>query len=1451
MTAGRPTATPPKTPRPIILSFRGAASLRVLNLSALATASAEDSPRQVALNLEQLPYVQEFKGHPESRGSKDPKTLPNTMSFRRNRAMTLDKFKARQAATRRDGELIVSRSLIGPLTVSAKVIRTETKVPALSGAAFNREAVLEKGIHVHWALPDSLTRAKLMPDGGAHAARFHAVPDVWLVIRFNPGPPIEVVNAKRSWRAWVVDSVEGTAVPLASWVPPTRNSKLVHTVAGMLPNGAIKGYPGWGLWSASQGSFEPAQAAYYPAARARFGFYDNVTDLPATGNVSYVVVGWFADRNHDPLYMAKDKLGLLNDWKISHHLRAGTYAEVNTMTPHAGAAAVKPAFSVSGIAVKDLVLPAGKEVDFARAVARGGTAASQSKLTEAMSASFPVAQAASSATVHGVAGFNGPTDLVIHGSCVEVPLSGSTTVGAAIKTDDIRLFPSVRRAMADVAAANTGSAEQVDAVEMMLDDVESMKSSLSGVLDMPGAAHAATFQNVPGKSHWYARLEVQPKSSPWQLMTQFDTQVMQISPSLQATGQWPQATMRSLSNKQEWMRKVYAPALVTEPPVVAPPQLTDADYATWRESVMQALTATINAPQAAGKAIHPTLIQVLDRRKDAQPTLIGKTAGRGGSDGAAWWVDVTDVKAMNELLLSVQGAKVILPNVDNLLELPGQRWNRPWSPHVVLYGTGRSFKAGADGRFRADGYLKTRQSGETVMGLSVGSYARVNGKDIIDKPNELFSKPGLPSDVRALVHESLLLDTESAGVMAQLALGRTATRDTLALAHKRMKSAVRGLWLARDQKTVLARNPKLSAVAAYGTYPSDVAMSPWQDPRDPLFVDVNYSHPFSTLAADWVLDQDRVEMRAAGPAATNPAPGAPPAGMVEVIEERTLVTATVAKVLESTLVTKKSADVTGTLVTAQKPPKGVTADTFKQMDIISAPLTAFDSSLVARGHRERSGALRLNRLQLVDMFGLAREWKSATDPLSAAGDAALTYWTELAPRLPYWSRLLFRLQQAANPGQEATPLAHPVCGILVPDFIEHALEVFDGNGQALGQLTTDRPRFGGGLDTPGASLQVELRLAPVGRHGIEPAARRRSARRGAEPAAQVAAGLARRAGHGDAAELSGDGVVRDRNVGDAAVDRHGARNARPHAEDRRQANQAAWRAHSGARRPAHLRRHLVNQSIAARAGSAIADGRAGAPHPSRQDWRLHPSRRWHAGLFQGGRDAGGGTVCAGDEGGRAEGHPQRPRDGRAVLRSRWPRSATSLRKRSGLPFPGSAEPGDRHHDPRRSAGRALRHRRRPAAQEDHDAKGIHCRVAEAARAHVQGRPGLHDQGHGGAQGTGAAAANRGLRGGVRVSQPGCRRRSRHVSGGGGATGTAGRRTPPRARGAERRMDARVQARRELSAGIQTPSAALSSAMCLSAACCGGKPVPMSKPHRVKGRYESMSLGSGNTRPLSP
>ena len=57
----------------------------------------------------------------------------------------------------------MATSLLYPLHVSAKILRAEQPVPVLDGAPFNREALLEKGIHLHWALPDALTASHLVP----------------------------------------------------------------------------------------------------------------------------------------------------------------------------------------------------------------------------------------------------------------------------------------------------------------------------------------------------------------------------------------------------------------------------------------------------------------------------------------------------------------------------------------------------------------------------------------------------------------------------------------------------------------------------------------------------------------------------------------------------------------------------------------------------------------------------------------------------------------------------------------------------------------------------------------------------------------------------------------------------------------------------------------------------------------------------------------------------------------------------------------------------------------------------------------------------------------------------------------------------------------------------------------------------------------------------------------
>ena len=58
-------------------------------------------------------------------------------------------------------------SILVPMHVEAKVVSAPTPVAQLGGSPFNKDAVLEAGIHVHWALPDALTRARFVdaPDG--------------------------------------------------------------------------------------------------------------------------------------------------------------------------------------------------------------------------------------------------------------------------------------------------------------------------------------------------------------------------------------------------------------------------------------------------------------------------------------------------------------------------------------------------------------------------------------------------------------------------------------------------------------------------------------------------------------------------------------------------------------------------------------------------------------------------------------------------------------------------------------------------------------------------------------------------------------------------------------------------------------------------------------------------------------------------------------------------------------------------------------------------------------------------------------------------------------------------------------------------------------------------------------------------------------------------------------
>jgi hypothetical protein len=171
---------------------------------------------------------------------------------------------------------------------------------------------LKAGIHLHWALPDALTRGTHSADG----TDFPAAPNRWLVIR-SGGPGGE---SPALATAWVVESdylypdgtlagqgsvsvpvapdsahgrhqpfrYQGRKVPLALWAPGDPNAEYLDHLTAV----------GYG---------EPTFAAFYPNCLSVFGFHDDDYRPSSQGDfvttaqgLQYDVIGWYSDPTQDP-----------------------------------------------------------------------------------------------------------------------------------------------------------------------------------------------------------------------------------------------------------------------------------------------------------------------------------------------------------------------------------------------------------------------------------------------------------------------------------------------------------------------------------------------------------------------------------------------------------------------------------------------------------------------------------------------------------------------------------------------------------------------------------------------------------------------------------------------------------------------------------------------------------------------------------------------------------------------------------------------------------------------------------------------------------------------------------------------------------------------------------------------------------------------------------------------
>lgn len=946
-----------------------------------------------------------------------------------------------------------------PIDVAARVVGAATTVPMLGDAPFAASGKLELGIHVHWALPDALAKAD------AHESRpprFRGVPDLWLVVRFNPVKG----DALRTHREWIVDSIAETVTALAQWQPPAdRALDRVHTAPGVLPRVA----PGWGEWALDE-PFDQLTTAYYPACRTRLGFHDNLADLgpSPSGTVSYAVVGWYSSTSFDPYYRAPlrrlDKLG--------HRAELKSFTEL--MTPVATQAVAEPLWNPP-LTVTDAPPPPATETTMLLASAKHTGELMQTSIaaTEALAAAFDLGGgSAGSQVVDAVVPGEHKAHTVLHGSIIDVPVQQTTLIGfGSLETEGVVLYPNLQRAMAEVAA-RTGADTETDYLDMMLGKLGQQSGTVGGVIDLPGAQHARTFQGVPGRSSWFARLDVYPKLNLQNLG--FALANLGGSAATPVMGHYPDLVARSAAIAAPTVAQLQTQipsAVLSEPPAAQPTGPSEDEIVDWIEALRAAFAAARDDAQATGHPIDARLVRVQDHRRNAAPTALGRSVDGSGPAQAGWWLDLGDPdvsidiaqnpthRVLAELYRSIAGARVHLPDAEHLFEVPGPRWYRPWAPHLVLYGAKRQFRHGGDGRFRLDGHLGTRFAGELMVGLRVGGHTMLGRELLAD--TGAFGAAGLPGVVAGLVAEHALTDAANAPIMARVA-HRTGGRGRAPTA-KQLTAAVRSTWLNRSGLLDDEQADAIAAIEPIGRPSSAVGRQAWRDWYGPLFLDTEATHRRKRFNDAWALPPEHVETVDRDPAV---APD-----REQVVTERHVATVTVANVLRETLVTELGIDPNGNPIPKKPAPDGVDAGMFDALDVVSASLTGLDDALAADGQREQGGFVHMNRVRVFDTFGASAGWSSS----SAALDPLPEWATAIPARLTSWGRLNLRLQSGAAPELEATPFASPVCGFLLPDFVDQALEVYDADGRPVGQLTATDPVED---NTSPVSLTVTFTLLP-------------------------------------------------------------------------------------------------------------------------------------------------------------------------------------------------------------------------------------------------------------------------------------------------------------------------------------------------------------------------------------
>lgn len=148
------------------------------------------------------------------------------------------------------------------------------------------------GVYLHWALPDALTRSRAVTQSDQSVEiQFPPIPDRWLVLRISQSAANSRYRAVQGWIMKAGDPGDPATATNPYPAPPEviPLDQWSETTIPPVPENPLTAF----------GTGDPAWAAYYDNTVNRLAFYDDLKGV--TGPVAYLVSGWFSNPALDPL----------------------------------------------------------------------------------------------------------------------------------------------------------------------------------------------------------------------------------------------------------------------------------------------------------------------------------------------------------------------------------------------------------------------------------------------------------------------------------------------------------------------------------------------------------------------------------------------------------------------------------------------------------------------------------------------------------------------------------------------------------------------------------------------------------------------------------------------------------------------------------------------------------------------------------------------------------------------------------------------------------------------------------------------------------------------------------------------------------------------------------------------------------------------------------------------